>query len=92
MFLGIDRNLNIVYEGGNTSWGARPLFIAPYLFDLQIAETPEEALNKLVTSSSEFDRLLFREDSFDPVSMVRRGRIYESEKSQPRQCWVFFFF
>ncbi|MFH1715852.1 MAG: hypothetical protein ABIF19_00750 [Planctomycetota bacterium] len=91
MFLGIDRNVGIVYEGGNMSWGARALFSTPYLFDLQIAETPEDALSKLLKSTTEFDRLLFREDNFDPVSMVRRGRIYEPEKSQsrPRQCWVF---
>jgi len=88
MFLGIDKNIGLVYEGGNTPWGARALFPTPNLFDLQIAETPEEALNKLVKSLSEFDRLLFREDSFDPVSIVRRGRIYESEKSQPRECYV----
>lgn len=91
MFLGIDKNTGIIYEGGNILWGTRPLFPPPYLFDLQIAETPEEALKKLLKSSTEFDRLLFREDSFDPVSMVRRGRIYELEphKSQPQDCRVF---
>ncbi len=89
MFLGFDRALGIAYEGGNPSWGARALLSTPYLFDLQVAETPEEALNKLLKSSTEFDKLLFREDSFDAVSIVRRGRIYEPEKSQPRQCWVF---
>ena len=89
MFLGIDKNTGIIYEGGNILWGARPLFPTPNLFDLQIAETPEEALKKLLKSSTEFDRLLFREDGFDPVSMVRRGRIYKPDKSQPRECYVY---
>ncbi len=89
MFLGIDMNVGIVYEGGNTSWGSRALNTTPYLFDLQIGETPEEALNKLLNCKSIFDKFLFREDSFDAISIVRRGRIYKPEKHQPCQCWVF---
>jgi len=88
MFLGIDTNNYIVYEGGNTPWGARALFPSPNLFGLQIAETPEEAPN-LLKRSTEYNRFLFREDGFDPVSMVRRGRIYEPDKSQPRECYVY---
>lgn len=87
MFLGIDKNNYIVYEGGSTYWGARALFPSPNLFDLQIAGTPEEALH-LLKKSSEYNRLLFREDGFDPVSMVRRGRIYEPDKLQPREWHV----
>ncbi len=89
MFLGIDKNIGTVYEGSNKYWGSRALITAPYLFDLQIGETPEEALNKLLKSTSEFDKLLFREDSFDAISIVRRGRIYIPEKQQPCQCRVF---
>ena len=88
--LGIDTNNYIIYEGGSIRWGARALFPSPNLFDLQIAENPEQALNLLKTSK-EYNRLLFREDGFDPVSMVRRGRIYELEKthSQPLECHVY---
>jgi len=86
MSLGIDKNNYTVYEG-YLNWGARALLPPPNLFDLQVAETPEEALH-LLKKSSEYNRLLFREDGFDPVSMVRRGRIYELDKSQPKECRV----
>lgn len=32
--------------------------------------------------------LLFREDSFDPVTRIRRGRLYESLPTQPNQWFV----
>jgi hypothetical protein len=77
MFIGIDKDKYVVYEG-DASWGARPVFPTPYLFGLQIGGTPEEALNLLKTETpTECHKLLFREDGFDPVSMVRRGRVYE---------------
>lgn len=72
-------------------WGARPVLPSPSLFYLQIAATPEEAQNGLLKSQSEFDKLLFREDSFDPVSKMRRGRIYKPGTSQPSQCRVLPF-
>ncbi|MDZ8118186.1 hypothetical protein [Pontiella agarivorans] len=37
---------------------------------------------------NEFKKFLFREDSFDPVSMVRRGRIYQPYPEQPNECRV----
>ena len=86
MDLGIDQNTGIVYEGLVYS-GARPLLPGPYLFGMRIAQAPDEAL-ELLRQSKEHDTLLFREDGFDPVSMVRRGRIYESEPSFPTGCRV----
>ena len=86
MSIGIDKNIYTVYEGYH-NWGARALFPTPNLFYLQIAETPEEAIN-ILKKSSEYNKLLFREDGFDPVSMVRRGRIYKPDKSQPNEWYV----
>ncbi|OHB65580.1 MAG: hypothetical protein A2Y76_12280 [Planctomycetes bacterium RBG_13_60_9] len=86
MSLGIDKNNHIIYEG-YVLYGGRALFPAPHLFAIAIAETPEEALDQL-KQSNHHNRLLFREDEFDPVSMVRRGRVYEPNGSQPTQCCV----
>lgn len=86
MFLGIDENQYIVYEGRH-HWGARAVFPTPNLFSMQIAETPEEAV-PLLKKQSTFQMLLFREDGFDTVSMMRRGRIYRPDTSYPTQCDV----
>jgi hypothetical protein len=85
MSLGIDKSQGVVYEG-ESSWGLRPIFPAPHLFDMQIADTPPEAVKKLIDASNNiFKKLLFREDGFDPISMVRRGRVYEPEQQgQPQ--------
>jgi len=76
----------MIYEG-HVFYGGRASFPAPHLFEIVIAETPEEALDQL-KRSKEHSRLLFREDGFDPVSMVRRGRVYEPHGSQPTECHV----
>lgn len=86
MSLGIDKDNHIVYEG-QVHYGGRALFPAPHLFAIAIAEIPEEALDQLKRSNQQ-NRLLFREDEFDPVSMVRRGRVYEPNGGQPTQCCV----
>lgn len=86
MLLGIDENQNVIYEG-RLHWGARAVFPTPNLFTIQIAETPEEA-SHLVQKKSNPRGLLFREDSFDPGSMVRRGRIYKANPSYPTECRV----
>ena len=84
MSLGIDKSNHIIYEG-YVLYGGRPLFSPPHLFGIEIAETPEEALD-LLKRSNEHTRLLFREDGFDPISMVRRGRIYEP--TSQHECHV----
>ena len=88
MLLGIDTNTGIIYETGGSSRNGRPLLPPPYLFPMQIAETPEEALNRLMKHRHITQRLLFREDTYDPVSMVRRGRFYKPETSQPQKWSV----
>lgn len=90
MYLGIEKDEGRVYAGGSTQ-GMRPVFPPPYLFDMQIAGAPAEALKKLIAASDNiFAKLLFREDGFDPITMVRRGRVYElpQEQGQPQSCTI----
>ena len=87
MYLGIEKDKGIVYESGYNNWGMRAVFPSPHLFNMQIAYTPETALEKLAkTSGDRIGNLIFREDSFDPVSMIRRGRVYEF--GEEKECQV----
>lgn len=76
MYLGVERNSGHVYEG----------YSAP-----QFAVWPRPAITlaTLIKSPSDWNRLpgdmsttpfpwVFREESFDPVTRIRRGRLYES--------------
>ncbi len=88
MIIGIDDNLNLVYEGSST-WG-HALWPAPFLIPAIIKPDTEAQL-----TPPRFDSLfampliLFREDAFDPVSRVRRGRFYRSGNSQPMPWQVY---
>lgn len=85
MYIGIDNNTNLVYEGVST-WG-HAIWPAPFLSPATIKLGAESQL-----TPPRFENLyapsliLFREDAFDPVSRVRRGRFYHAGNSQP-QTW-----
>mgnify|MGYP001575108488 CR=1 FL=1 len=88
MIIGIDDNLNLVYEGSST-WG-HALWPAPFLSPATIKSGAEPQL-----TPPRFDSLrtlpltLFREDAFDPVSRIRRGRFYRTGNSQPMPWQVY---
>ena len=83
MFLGIERDTGHLYEGNSA-----PQF--------SVWPRPAISLAKLIESPDDWKRLpsdmtttpfawVFREDSFDPVTRIRRGRLYESyQGSQPQ--------
>ncbi len=84
MMIAIDGNTKLVYEGqGNYGYGLWP--------------TPVLSMATLLDSEFDFSRLpigsdlfnasiVFREDSFDPVTRIRRGRLYKTPGTQP-QTW-----
>ena len=87
MHLGIAQQSGLIYEGVN----------AP---DLPSIPLPTVTQAKLIESEADWNKLpnhlidmpmswVFREDSFDAVTRVRRGRLYEpSGTSQPVQFQV----
>ena len=85
--IGVDVTAGLVYEGDNNRGrGVLPtptLFVATLLGqDLSTEPIAEE-------DDLGFAGLLFREDSFDAVTRVRRGRFYErAGDSQPQQWYV----
>lgn len=87
MYLGIDNNSGLIYEGAG---GA----------DIPAIPTPAVTQAKLVERMGDFAGLpgglfsdafswVFREDAFDPVSRTRRGRLYQPfMNSQPHSVRV----
>jgi hypothetical protein len=85
MYLGIDQHTGLIYEG----------FGAP---EIPSIPTPHIAQAKLIERGSDWADLprglpvtpmawLFREDSFDPVTRTRRGRLFVAQpgQGQPNQ-------
>ena len=88
MHLGICNNTGLVYEGMGAS-------------DIPSMPTPSVTQAKLIATEGDWQdlprglmvdplRWLFREDSFDPVTRTRRGRLYEPQpgQGQPNQLRV----
>jgi len=85
--IGIDGNTWLVYEGvsnyGHGVWPTPVVSIATLI--------ASEADWETLPSSPHLDnaKLIFREDSFDPVTRVRRGRLYEWRDGALQQTWHF---
>ncbi|WP_186133554.1 hypothetical protein [Burkholderia gladioli] len=73
--LGIDRNTGLVYEGRSAA--VHLTVPTPVVSQATLIETTDD----LSTIPASFDAFpfgwLFREESFDPVSRVRRGRLFQ---------------
>ncbi|WP_155901513.1 HEPN domain-containing protein [Mariprofundus ferrooxydans] len=68
--------------------GSRAVWPAPVLVPAAINLASEPTLSPAKMDSWSGAQLVFREDSFDPVSRVRRGRFYKQHGGQPnRNDW-----
>ncbi len=84
--IAIEQNKFLVYEGdlrrGRALWPAPVLSIATVITTVgDIAMIPHS--HQLSDA-----RYVFREDSFDPVTRIRRGRLYEKPGTQPQDWQV----
>jgi len=79
-YLGISNDNGIVYEGMDTHHGQtvqpRPSMV-PLRFSI------DGNLAPIVSRYAPYPETLFREDSFDPISKIRRGRVFTMGPSQP---------
>jgi len=82
IYLGIDSNSFLIYEGRNM-FGARALWPEPVLSPASFGLATESALPDVQFDSWYAAKFVFREDAFDPVSRVRRGRFYIQHGGQP---------
>jgi len=85
--IGIDEHARLYYEG--SSGGAIPLWPSPPFFTAAtIVRSDKDRL--LIPGEINLSRatLLFREDYFDPVTRIRRGRFYNAGDGARQQEWV----
>jgi len=87
MYLGIDNNTGLAYEGAG---GADiPSIPTPAVTQAKIVERIGELAGLPQGLFSDALSWVFREDSFDPVSRTRRGRLYQPYmNSQPHSVRV----
>src|SRR2546427_10261748 len=85
MYLGIEEDRHLVFEGTHM-WDGRGLWPLPMITPASIsAATSRELLEGLPQENSPLlanATTVFREDFFDPVTRIRRGRFYKKESSQ----------
>lgn len=86
MHLGVDQQSGIVYEG--LEGPVLPVVPRPMISQCKLikAESDWSDLPTGIASSPTY--WTFREDSFDPVTRTRRGRLYEPNSAQPAQYRV----
>lgn len=79
--IGIDINYGLVYEGDG--YYGRGLWPTPVITPAKFIYLSKEQLSSHLSS----DRMgyRFREDSFDPIARIRRGRFYQAGQQQPIQ-------
>jgi hypothetical protein len=81
-FLGICQNTQKIYEG-NYSHGYPVTYntlLAPVAFVGMDGEVASEYSRK---TQGDFPEWIFREDYFDPITKIRRGRVYQAHGHQP---------
>ena len=82
--IGIEKHQGLVYEvSGNYG---RPVWPTPVITPAKFVFPSDETLN--AESSSNVFGYRFREDSFDPITRIRRGRFYCADGAQPKQTRV----
>jgi hypothetical protein len=81
MYLGIDQQTGLIYEGsGNPDIPTLPL---PAVTQAKLIETPEDWTTLPNGLSGDPMHWMFREDSFDAATRIRRGRLYQPWQTQP---------
>lgn len=89
MYIGIDSSDGRVFEGGST-YGAKTLWPLPLLTPAEFISDYSEG-GSFVVGEIDFTTLagyLFREDSFDLVTRVRRGRFYKRRSVAQPENWT----
>jgi HEPN domain-containing protein len=84
MYLGIDTNTGRIYEGQST-YGCHVVWPAPVLTPASFVTSSSDKIepsNNEIMGAPEY---LFREDGFDPITRIRRGRFYKRGDRQPEE-------
>lgn len=85
MYLGIDTNTGHVYEGAGAP--RFPVLPRPAISFAKLIETPKDWQFLPQDISHTPFPWVFREDSFDPVTRIRRGRLYQTHGDMQPHQW-----
>lgn len=81
--IGISQQQSLVFEG--RSHYGRLVWPSPVITHAKILTTSNSTL---LAETSQHHGWRFREDSFDPISRIRRGRFYYSDQGQPQSWFI----
>lgn len=89
MFLGIDDNSGLIYESAG-SIPDRSVYPTPTVSQARLIDKPEDWSSMPTSLRGNAFTWMFREDSYDPVTRTRRGRLYQdmSGASYPQDVRV----
>lgn len=89
MFIGVGKQDELIFEGVS-NYGARVIWPLPLLTPAKFAfnTSLNTRLVPDVNSSLENSEYLFREDAFDPVTRIRRGRFYKRNQGSQPARWT----
>lgn len=84
--IGVDDNTSLVYEGslslyGHAVWPSPFMSVVSHIGELSAWRRDRAVVNLMDA------HMLFREDSFDPVARVRRGRLYVRRQQENPAYW-----
>lgn len=77
--IGLDTSNSLVYEADSSKYNGRLLWPTPVISHANIVQ-PDSKEFKAKSSQDVFG-YIFREDYFDPITRIRRGRFYKAENS-----------
>ncbi|KGW85355.1 hypothetical protein [Burkholderia pseudomallei] len=84
---GIDADRRLFYEGSPSLYGLG-IWPAPFASIATRISQEGDWADVPVASDLAWAKLIFREDAFDPVTRIRRGRLYQRYDVQPAQWRV----
>lgn len=87
MLIAIDDNDQLVYQGHTTGYGYG-LWPQPVLSFATLLLTEGDVTGLPASSQLQDAAMVFREDSFDAVTRIRRGRLYKVLPSRPTGWYV----
>jgi hypothetical protein len=83
--LGIDDSYGLIYEGDN-SYGAHLLWPTPVITPAIFLDSTAKKFTSVNVGNPV--TYYFREDAFDPISRIRRGRFYKYSGTSGANWWV----
>src|SRR3954469_7623920 len=83
--LAIDRDARVFYDG-NSRVGI-PIFPAPFVSIATVLRSEDDHARIPQTMDLGIAPLVFREDYFDPVTRIRRGRFYNRDEGSQPHSW-----